>query len=42
MLSVFGVSPVVVNEMPADATSPGTDDAASDMLVIFDDRASNA
>jgi len=37
-LSKFGVSPVVVNDVPADTTATGTDGAAPDMLVILDGR----
>jgi protease I len=37
-LGKFGVSPVVVSDVPAGATSTGTDDAAPDMLVILDGR----
>jgi protease I len=35
-LSGFGLSPVVVNDVPADPTSTGTGDARPDMLVILD------
>jgi protease I len=35
-LSVFGVSPVVVSDVPTDAPSTGAGDAAPDMLVILD------
>lgn len=35
-LSTFGLSPVVVSDVPADATSAGVDGSVPDMLVILD------